>query len=280
MPETSATTDDGTRLAVTVSGEGPPLLLIPGLGATRVVFDPLLPHLTGARTVAVYDQRGVGGSDPVREPFTTATLGDDAAAVLAALGWQRAAVLGASFGGMVAQQLAVRHGEALSALVLAATGPGPNHATRRPTPKSVAALMGRGARTPEDAYRTACTVLYSQRFQRERPEFIDAQVRDRARRPVAARTFQAQRRAADEHDVWDELARVRAPVLVMHGEDDAVMPLENARRLAEHIRGSRLEVFAGAGHLFFHEEPERSGALILGFIGGSAGPDQQPRSDP
>ena len=266
MLETTATTDDGTRLAVTVSGEGSPLLLIPGLGATRVVFNPLLPHLTGARTVAVYDQRGVGASDPVREPFTTATLGDDETAVLAALGWERAAVLGASFGGMVAQQLAVRHGDALSALVLAATGPGPRHAARHSSADATAALMGRGARTPEDAYRTACTVLYSQRFQEEHPEFIEAQVRERAGRPVAARTFQAQRRASDEHDVWDALGSISLPTLVLHGEDDPVMPVDNARLLAEHIPGARLEVLPDAGHLFFHEEPERSASLILRFL--------------
>src|SRR5450759_3372145 len=102
MTETRVAAPDGAELAVTVTGDGPPLLLIPGLGATRVVFDPIVPLLTPHFRVAVYDQRGIGASELTPGPYTTAQLGDDAAAVLDGLHIERAAVLGASFGGMVA----------------------------------------------------------------------------------------------------------------------------------------------------------------------------------
>jgi pimeloyl-ACP methyl ester carboxylesterase len=191
MDDTRITAPDGTELAVTVAGEGPPLLLIPGLGATRVVFDPLLPHLTQHFRVAVYDQRGIGESQSDPGPFTTEQLGDDAAAVLDGLRLERVTVLGASFGGMVAQQVAVRHPDRVSALVLAATGPGVAHLVRQPEAAATDALLGKGTRTPEDAYRVACTVLYSRTFQEEHADFIEQQVRDRARRPIAPRAFQA-----------------------------------------------------------------------------------------
>jgi 3-oxoadipate enol-lactonase len=256
---------DGTTLAVTVVGSGPPLLLIPGLGATRLVFAPLLPLLTPWFRVAVYDQRGIGASQPALGPFTTADLGDDAAAVLDALAFPSATIVGASFGGMVAQQVAARHAGRVDALVLAATGPGTAHLVRQPDPAAAAALLGKGARTPEEAYRVACTVLYSRRFREANPEFIDAQVRDRARRPIAARAFQAQLAASRAHDAWDALPLIRCRTLVMHGSDDEVMPVANAELLAERIPSATLEVFDGAGHLFFHEDPAGTAQLVAGL---------------
>lgn len=265
MTEVRVAASDGAELAVTVAGEGPPLLLIPGLGATRVVFDPIVPLLTAHCRVAVYDQRGIGASELTPGPYTTAQLGDDAASVLDGLDVERATVLGASFGGMVAQQLVVRHADRVSALVLAATGPGSAHLAREPDQAATDALLGKGARTPEDAYRIACTVLYSAGFQEEHADFIEQQVRDRARRPVAARAFQAQLAASRGHDVWDRLPSITTPTLVMHGREDAVMPLANAELLAQHIPGAILDLFGGAGHLFFHEQPARTTLAVSAF---------------
>jgi 3-oxoadipate enol-lactonase len=271
MTDTTVHAGDGARLAVTVAGAGPPLLLIPGLGATRVVFDPVLALLGDHFTVCAYDQRGIGDSELTGGPYTTAQLGDDAAAVLEGLGIERAAVLGASFGGLVAQQLAIRHPAQVGALVLAATGPGAAHMVRQPDPATTDALLGKGTRTPEDAYRRACTVLYSQHFQEEHPDVIEEQVRERARRPVAARAFKAQFAASRAHDVWDQLPSITSPTLVVHGSQDALIPLENGRVLAERI-GASFIVFDGAGHLFFHEEPERTAQVVTGFAGAAALP--------
>ena len=264
--ETRVLAPDGAKLAVSVSGHGAPLLLIPGLGATRVVFDPLLPHLVSHHEVAVYDQRGIGASQLTPGPYSTEQLGDDAAAVLDGLDIGAGAVLGASFGGMVATQLALRHPSRVRALVLAATSPGYAHLVQPPDQAAQDALLGKGARTPAEAYRLACTVLYSERFQREHPEVIDAQVRDRAQRPIAARAFQAQWAASRAHDPWEELPGLRVPTLVIHGEEDAVMPAANARAMAERIPGAGYVELAGAGHLFFHEEPERSARIVLDFL--------------
>jgi 3-oxoadipate enol-lactonase len=266
MTDTRVPAPDGAQLAVTVAGKGPPLLLIPGLGATRVVFDPLMPLLTPHFQVAVYDQRGIGASQLTPGPYTTGQLGDDAAAVLDGLAIDRTAVLGGSFGGMVAQQLVVRHPGRVAALLLAATGPGAAHMARDPDPAARAALLGKGARTPEDAYRVACTVLYSRSFQAEHAEFIEQQIRDRSRHPIDARAFQAQLAASRGHQVWDELPSIVAPTLVLHGSDDAVMPLANARLLSERIPGAVLDVFDGAGHLFFHEQPQRTADAVTAFV--------------
>ncbi len=108
-------------------------------------------------------------------------------------------------------------------------------------------------------------MLYSRRFQEEHEDFIEQQVRDRARRPIAAHAFQAQLAASSGHDVWNALPSITAPTLVLHGSEDAVMPLANARLLSERIPDAKLDVFDGAGHLFFHEQPERSAEATSAF---------------
>ena len=265
MTESRVGAPDHAELAVTVVGAGPPLLLIPGLGATRAVFDPIMPLLTAHFRVVVYDQRGIGGSELTPGPYTTRQLAADAAAVLDGVGIDRAAIIGASFGGMVAQELAIAHPDRLSALILAATGPGNAHLAQPPDRAAAEALLGKGARNPEQAYRIACTVLYSRRFQDEHADFIEDQVAARAARPIDARAFKAQRAASRGHDAWDRLPSITAPTLVVHGSEDVVMPLANAQALAERIPRARLTVFDGAGHLFFHEDPERAALVFSSF---------------
>lgn len=262
-----ATAADGIRLAVSVHGgpSSPPLLMIPGLGAARRVYDPLIPHLEPHLRVLVYDQRGIGDSDPGEGPYAMAGLAADAVAVLDAAGAPTAAVWGASMGGMVAQQMAIDHPGRVSRLVLACTGPGGAHAARA-DPDATRALLGKGARTPGEAYRMACTVMYTEAFQREHAEFIDEEVRRRDAHPVRGRAFSAQYEAVRHHDTWDRLGGLRVPTLVVHGAEDRVMPVGNGEVIAARIPDARLVVLPGAGHLFFHEDPRRVAGLILEFL--------------
>lgn len=267
MPATDlrALTDDGVSLAVTVLGEGEPLLMIPGLGSTRHVYDSVAPLLARRRRVVVYDPRGVGDSDVPPAPYPMPRLAADAVAVMEAAGERRFDLFGASMGGMTAEHVAVLHADRLRKLVLAATGPG-RYGVVPPAPEATAALLGRGGRTPGEAYRIACTVLYSERFRRAHPEFVEAEVRHREEHPVNPRAFRAQFAASRGGDVSAELARISVPTLVLHGTEDAVMPLENAEILARTIPGARHYWFEGCGHLFFHEEPQRAAEVVESFL--------------
>jgi 3-oxoadipate enol-lactonase len=267
VTELRATAAGGAELAVTVSGAGPPLLMIPGLGASRRVYAPLLPALASRLEVVVFDPRGIGDSGVTPGPHTMAGLAGDAAAVLDAAGLDAAAVWGASMGGMVAQHLALLHPGRVTRLVLACTSCGGPHAVA-PTPEAAAAVAGRGARTPGDAYRLACTVLYAGDWQAAHPEYIDREVAERERHPVRGGVFAAQRTAVRGHDTWDSLPLISAPTLVLHGTEDAVVPAENGRILADRIPGARLRLLPGRGHLFFHEAPEESAATVLEFLSG------------
>ena len=257
----TARTADGTGLSVHVSGDGDPLLLIPGLGAGRSAFDPIVSDLARAHRVITFDPRGIGESEGGANT-TLSAMAQDAVAILDAAGVEAAAVFGASMGGLVAQHLVVDHPRRVADLILAATAPGGDHGVD-PKPDDQAALLGKGARTPEDAYRMACTVLYSPQFQRTHPDFIEAQIRERALHPVRPRVFSAQFDAmCQPDDSFGRLAAVAVPTLVMHGTDDMVTPFENARILAKQIPGAQLRAFEGCGHLFFHERPAETARVV------------------
>src|SRR5262249_13498622 len=124
----------------------------------------------------------------------------------------------------------------------------------------------KGATTPADAYRLATAVLYTTAFQMTHRAFIEAEIAERGRHPVRARAFMAQYEAVKQHDPWDRLASLRMPVLVLHGTEDAVMPVGNGEVLAQRIPGATLVLLDGLGHLFWHEDPLRAARAILDFV--------------
>ncbi|HVC40804.1 MAG TPA: alpha/beta fold hydrolase [Candidatus Saccharimonadales bacterium] len=265
----TARTAGGSGLSVWVTGDGDPLLLIPGLGAGRSAFDPIVPDLARAHRVITFDPRGIGESEGGANTTLTA-MAQDVVAVLDAAGVGAAAVFGASMGGLVAQHLVVDHPARVADLILAATAPGGNDGVDA-EPDDQAALLGKGARTPEDAYRLACTVLYSPHFQRTHPEFIETEIRERALHPVRPRVFSAQFSAMwQPDDSFGRLAAVAVPALVVHGTDDVVTPFENARILVGQIPGAQLRAFEGCGHLFFHERPAETARVVIEHLRRSA----------
>jgi pimeloyl-ACP methyl ester carboxylesterase len=260
-------TSDDVRLAVSVHGDGAPLLMIPGLGATRRVYAPIVPALARHHQVIVYDPRGVGDSEVPPGPYSMPRLAADCVEVAAGCGAQTFQLFGASMGGLTAQYVAVLHSDRLTRLILAATGPG-RHTAVPAEPEATAALLGRGARTPAEAYRMACSVLYGQRFQREHPEFIDAQVAYRAAHPIPGRAFTAQFRASRDAGIGDRLDEIAVPALVLHGTEDILVPLANAEALTKLIPGARRYWFDGRGHLFFHEDPDLTAEVMVSFLRG------------
>ncbi len=256
---------DGVELAVHQSGQGPPLLLIPGLGTDHHVFHLNLPGLERTFTCLVLDQRGVGLSSASAGPYTMEQLADDAASVVSGLGLAKVAVLGASMGGMVAQHLAIRHPGVVSRLVLSCTGPGGRQAVRA-EPWVTALLLGGGATEPGEAYREACRVLYQRDWAALHPEVIEDAVTWRRRHLVPPGVFRAQWAAVRHHDAGPGLPGITAPTLVVHGQEDLVMPRGNAQRLAELVPHARLELLPGRGHLFFQEDPGTTLGLLLAFL--------------
>lgn len=253
---------NGRELHYLQRGEGEPLLLIQGLSGTTFAWgDAFLDELARDFSVIAFDNRGIGQSSRVDEPFTIADLAADTAALLGAIGVGRAHVLGISMGGMIAQELALRSPETVATLTLGCTyagGPG-SLMTSPEVGGRLAAAWSSGDR--ELAIRTGWEVNVSPSFAADEAEY--AAFRDRAlraRAPLALISLQVQ--AVGGHDASARLGDIRAPTLVIHGDRDAMLSVENGRLIASKIPGARLEVLEGVGHLFWVERPRRSAELI------------------
>ena len=240
------------RLYYERAGDGPPLLLVNGSGTDlRREPNPFSFPVAKEFDLLAYDHRGLGRSEPIGpdRPPTMADFADDAIALLDHVGWARCRVLGISFGGMVAQEIALRAPTRVERLVLACTSAGggggasyPLHETWALQPEAridqLIELMDTRARTdPEFAGLLRTWMESAEGGQGDAPEGLRRQLEARRR-----------------HDTWDRLADLDAPTLVAAGRYDGIAPLANAEALAARIRGARLAVFDG-GHGFFAQDP-------------------------
>ncbi|MFJ2114932.1 MULTISPECIES: alpha/beta fold hydrolase [unclassified Streptomyces] len=241
---------DGARLYAEVAGEGPPLLCVSGSGsALNEEYGPASSPLSRHFTVAAYDHRGLGRSTSQDRPLTMADFAEDAFTVADALGWEKFALFGPSFGGMVAQRMAVSRPSRIRRLVLCGTssgGPGgssyPLH--ERPEPLRMAMLFD------------------------TRPKMWEGLVSlISGTEPPHEPGYERQLRARATHDVWSRLPAVTAPTLVTSGRYDAIAPPGNGAAIASRIHGARHEVFEG-GHAFMYEDA-RAWPVTLEFLRGA-----------
>jgi pimeloyl-ACP methyl ester carboxylesterase len=252
----------GVRIAWERRGAGAALLLIHGLGYARWGWEPIVDGLADSHEVVLFDNRGIGDSDAPPGPYSAQVMAEDAVAVLEAAGLERSHILGTSLGGMVALQLALDQPDRVDRLVLACATPG--GAAAAPMPERTKRLMAEAPALPaEVALRRFVENAFGPNPDPEQIERIMEHRLATAQQPAA---WAAQAAAGASFDVWERVGEIRAPTLVLTGDADAVVDPRNSQLLADRIPGARLEVFDGAGHLFFWEEPERFVDLVTEFL--------------
>jgi 3-oxoadipate enol-lactonase len=250
------------------SGSGDPLVLIMGMSGNAAHWpEPFLEQLEPDFDLLVFDNRGIGRSTPVAADFTIAEMASDTAALMDAAGFDSAHVMGISMGGMVAQELVLAAPERVRGLVLGCTYPGgPGSSLAGPdVMQRLAGPMMSGDR--EAAIRAGWEANVSPGFA------ADADQWNRFHEiagmyPAPVELIMRQMGAVGRHDTSARLGDVKAPTLVIHGSDDEMLSVDNARILAERIPDARLEILDGVGHLFFWELPERSATLVRDFLAG------------
>jgi 3-oxoadipate enol-lactonase len=242
----------------------PPLLLIQGLGYTADMWHRILPGLAAApRRVVVFDNRGVGRSSVPDQPWTLEQMAEDAIAVLDAAGGGAAHVFGVSMGGLVAQEVALRHPDRVLSLVLGCTHPGGREAARMDA-DAAAMLMDREPKSAREAIEASLPFIYAPTTA---PEDIDADVEVRLRFPLRGKAYWGQLDAMRKHrGTYDRLADIRVPTLVMHGDADRLVQPANATLLAENIPGATLVWLPGASHVFWTDQPDRTVETVNAFL--------------
>jgi 3-oxoadipate enol-lactonase len=248
------------RIAWEERGDGAPLLLIQGLGYGRWSWEPLVPGLAERYRVLWFDNRGIGDSDKPDGPYTARLMAEDARQVLDEAGVERAHVLGASLGGMIAQELAAGTPERVDKLVLCCTTPG--GAATVPMPDVTVRLF---AEAPTLAPEVALRRFVENALAADASaELIQELYERRVANPPDPAGWQAQAAAGLTFEGVD--GAITAPTLIVTGTEDNVVDPHNSDVLAERIPGAEVQRIDGTGHLFFWEQPDACVRIISEFL--------------
>lgn len=246
------------RIAFDRIGSGPPLVLMHGAEASRQMFASLMPSLAPHFTVIAYDQRDCGDTEAPERAATLGDLAGDAQRLIKVLGYKRAHVFGSSFGGRVAQALALLHPQSVDRLVLASTWPLPRpYEELCPEAKRLAELrLGLPATAEELA-----GWFFPEAFLQQRPElrriFANA-------RPQTARS--ARRAQTVTTRLGNGVADIVAPTLVLAGELDRVVPASVTLAMAGRIRGADAVLLPAIGHVTTMQAPDVVARHLLRFL--------------
>ncbi len=267
MPTAEA---NGIHIAYEVTGEGPPLVLIAGVGYGAWFWHKVVPGLAEHMQVIAFDNRGAGGSDKPDGPYTVPMMAQDTAGLMDALGVRQVAVMGHSLGGFIAQELAVSRPELVGKLILGATTHGGPKVIPI-TPEALEVLLNRQG-DPVELVKRGIAVACAPGFAERQPQVVHQCMEYRFGNPVPPAQYQAQVAAGaamgalTEEQVNERLSQIEVPVLILFGEYDKVVPPGNAELLAQKIAHSSVQILPDAGHIYPLETPQATVEAILGFV--------------
>jgi 3-oxoadipate enol-lactonase len=258
---------NGVRLFYQETGppDAPPLVLVMGWGGDHTAWALQAPAFAAEHRVIAFDNRGAGQSDVPDAPYTIPGMAADVAGLMDALGIPRAHICGASMGGMIAQELALREPDRVRTLGLHCTTAGID-AYGRFLIDTLLAVKARADR--EENVRAIMPWILCRKTMAERPEFIRFWI-ERALAypyPIGLEGLSRQADAIRGHDTAARLGEIRVPTLITTGAEDILVPPVSSRDLHARIPGSELATIEDAGHLHFIEQAERFNATCLEFL--------------
>lgn len=248
-------------------GKGPPLLMIMGwIGHAGFWGEPFLERLRPYFQVIRFSNRGTGNSDKPVGDVTIRLMAEDAAGLLRELGIPQAHVLGISMGGMIAQELALNQPQRVQGLVLGCTTCGFAHGAP-PRPEVMAGGGQAGTQTPQEHIRQLLLAAVTPDFvDRAEPAFWAWVTGAWLAAPTPWETMGRHFTAIQSFDTYDRLPEMQTPTLIIHGDRDLMIPVENAEVLRQRIPSSQVRIVPGVGHLFFWEKPQEAAQAIMQFL--------------
>jgi 3-oxoadipate enol-lactonase len=247
-------------------GSGHPLLLLTGLGSNRLSWRMQIDPFARKYRVINMDNRDAGDSALGTEPYNIADMAGDVAGVIQNLKLGPTHLVGISLGGLISMELAILHSELVGKLVLVSTHTGGKSFIQ--PPPEILGLLGRNeAEDIETRTRRVYTAIAGKGYMDAHPEVLDQAVKNAIAKPMSVESYQRQLGAGMMYDASDRLDKISVPTLVIHGEDDPLIPYPNGKYLAAHIKGARLSTYPGVGHLPIIEAADRLNREVIEFLG-------------
>jgi pimeloyl-ACP methyl ester carboxylesterase len=236
-----------------------------GFGGDHLAWGLQIPAFAALYRVIAFDNRGVGQTDAPDIPYSTAMMADDTVGLLDALGIDRAHVCGVSMGGMIAQEIALRHPGRVRTLQLHATLARPDAYMKALVEawRKVRIALGR-----EEALRVLALWLFAPCSYEERADFVELVLQNAIANPhpQSLTGYLRQGDAVLGHDTLERLDRVRCPTLVSVADQDVLVPPRFSHAIADRIPGAELKTIADAGHAYMWEKPDVFNAMCLEFV--------------
>jgi pimeloyl-ACP methyl ester carboxylesterase len=240
--------------------------MVMGLGGHAAEWGAaFVADLASDHRVVRMDNRGIAQSQSKTPSWTMEDMANDVVAVIDALGVSSVHLIGTSMGGMIAQLVAAHHPSRVSRLVLIATTYGGGESIP-PEPKAVEVLGPVPGLSVAEQRRRGLRALTSDAFAEDHADLIEMLVAQRERNPTPGPTFKAQFEAIMLSDRSAVVSSIRCPTLVIHGDLDPLVPLQNGRMLVNRISGSSFVLLEGCGHLPHLERPEQTAKAIREFV--------------
>ncbi|MEZ5428314.1 MAG: alpha/beta hydrolase [Pyrinomonadaceae bacterium] len=258
-----------SKLYYKTQGSGPPLILIPGFASGAWIWNWQTGPLAEKMRVITFDPRGIGRSEVEdQNELTHLTLGcfaSDVLGIMDRLEIEKANVLGASFGGFVAQQFALSFPDRLNKLILACTGFGGSHHVA-PAPEILLAFASTDGMNTSERIRKFMAPAFSDEFNALHPETVEEVCRLREASIVPETVYLAQMKAATTFDFEYLVGGIKHETLVLTGDRDRVVPMQNSFNLAAKMPRAQIKLIEGGSHMFFVERAGEFNEIVSEFV--------------
>ncbi len=266
MPKLQA---NGIQIYYEIHGTGEPVLFIGGLGSDTFLWFRQVPELSKHFQVIIFDNRGSGQSDKPEGPYSVSMFAADTAGLLQALGITKASVVGASLGGLIAEEFALAYPQMVNRLVLADTGFGGPHMAKPSFLDLLPMLLTmRRSGDPAKDIQRSFELFTSKEWCQQHADLVKQYVDWRVAHPQPPAAYNLQKGAVNTYGCEDRLAQIKVPVLIVHGAKDRIVPVKNAHLLHEKLPQAELFIIPDSGHAAPIQRAEDFNATLVRFLKG------------
>jgi len=249
-----------------IHGEGFPCILIMGLAADVNWWTPdvIDAYSQNFKTI-IFDNRGAGRTDKPVMNYTVKMFADDTVSLMDILNIERAHIIGASMGGMIAQEIALNYPERVEKLVLCCTHCGGSKQVL-PSDEILQQMMTPRELTPEELVNEIIPLVFTENFIKNNSDFIESYKLRMLKTPIPIDSYQRQVQAIGNFSTGMRLKKIEAPTLIVQGKEDILVPPENAEVLAKRIPNTKVILLENAAHILFQPDPDKISKEIIGFL--------------
>ncbi len=248
-------------------GDGEPIVLIAGFASGAWQWFRQIDELAKNFRVITFDARGISQSKiDDSETVSIVEIADDVCELLDTLEIHKASVLGTSFGGFVAQEFALRYPERLNKLILACTSFGGKNHVLPDNFEALSAFASTANLNSLERIRKFMIPAFTKDFAENQADIIEQVCKLREQNKVPESVYLQQLHSATTFDMQARVLQIIAETLVITGDKDQVVPMQNSINLAAMIPKSRLEIVENSGHLFFIEQAEKFNEIVTNFL--------------